>query len=308
MARGAASGAADELVWAEAGSAVIAAAVRASLRVRCARREKRQSDIRFPERKRAAAAAQRTAEDGNLEAEDFFPILRRALKTGHLIALEGIDGTGKGTQARLLAEALERRGVRVRPFSFPAYGETLAGGLIGTYLNGGLGDPRSIDSRLTAMLYAVDRFELRGRLAEALEAGETVICDRYVGSNMAHQVARASPRNRPAVRRFIESLEFDVLGLPRPELVILLDMPVSLAQSRVLKKDARQYTRRKLDANEADLRHLKCALAEYRFQVRNTPGWRRIPTVSGRRERSREEIHEDVLNAALELLDGRGDQ
>ena len=228
------------------------------------------------------------------------------MKTGHLIALEGIDGTGKGTQARLLAEALRRRGVRVRPFSFPAYRETLAGSLIGTYLNGGLGDPRTIDSRLTAVLYAIDRFELRGQMLEALSAGETVICDRYVGSNMAHQVARAAPRNRPAVRSLIESLEFGVLGLPRPELVIFFDMPVSLAQGRVLKKDVRQYTRRKLDANEADARHLKCALAEYRFQARSDPGWLRVPTVSGRRERTREEIHEDVLAAAWELV-GNGE-
>ena len=224
------------------------------------------------------------------------------MKTGHLIALEGIDGTGKGTQARLLAQALERRGVSVRPFSFPAYRETLAGSLIGTYLNGGLGNPQAIDGRLTAMLYAIDRFELRQPMLEALSKGETVICDRYVGSNMAHQVARSAPRNRPAVRSFIESLEFGVLGLPRPDLVVFFDMPVSLAQGRVLKKDVRQYTRKKLDANEADARHLKCALSEYRFQARNTPGWRRIPTVSGRRERSREEIHEDVLAAALELL------
>lgn len=232
------------------------------------------------------------------------PILRAALKTGHLIALEGIDGTGKGTQARLLAESLEQRGQKVALFSFPAYRQTFAGKLIGTYLDGGLGDPRFIDSRLTAAIYALDRFEMREQLKAALAAGHTVICDRYVGSNLAHQVARALPRRRGQVRAFIEELEFGVFGLPRPNLTLLLDMPVSLAQKRVLRKTARQYTHKQLDANEADLRHLKGALFEYRLQAR-APSWHRIATTAGRRERTREEIHRDLLAAIDECLSDR---
>ncbi len=241
-----------------------------------------------------------------LDLKGPFPILRPALKTGQLIALEGIDGTGKGTQARLLVEALRRRGLEAVLFSFPAYRQTSAGRLIGAYLDGGLGDPRSIDSRLTATLYALDRFEMRAQLEAALAAGQLAICDRYVGSNLAHQVARAASRRRGEVRTFIEDLEFRVFGLPRPALTLLLDMPVSLAQQRVLQKAARQYTHKQLDANEADLRHLRGALAEYRRQA-NAPGWRRIPTTAGRRERTREEIHADVL-AAVEGLLGSADE
>lgn len=236
-----------------------------------------------------------------LDLATALPILRRALKTGQLIALEGIDGTGKGTQARLLVEALERRGMQVELFSFPAYRQTFAGRLIGDYLDGGLGDPRAIDSRLTATIYALDRFEMRERLRSALQAGHTVICDRYVASNLAHQVARAQPRRRGEVRAFIEELEFGVFGLPRPTLTLLLDMPVSLAQRRVLQKSTRQYTRKQLDANEADLRHLKNALTEYRFQAR-APDWRLIATTAGRRERTREEIHADLLAEIEECL------
>ena len=223
------------------------------------------------------------------------------MKTGQLIALEGIDGTGKGTQAGLLVEALRRAGREVELFSFPAYRETFAGRLIGTYLDGGLGDPRSIDSRLTATIYAIDRFEMRGRIEAALAAGHIAVCDRYVGSNLAHQVARAAPRRRAEVRAYIEALEFGVFALPRPDLVVFLDMPVSLAQRRVLQKAARQYTHKQLDANEADLRHLRNALAEYRLQAR-APSWRRIATTAGHRERTRDEVHADVLVAVLALI------
>lgn len=218
------------------------------------------------------------------------------MKTGQLIALEGIDGTGKGTQARLLVEALERRGQSVAFFSFPAYRQTFAGALIGDFLDGRLGDPKGIDSRLTATIYALDRFELRDELRRALMAGQTVVCDRYVGSNLAHQVARARPGQREAVRSFIEALEFTVLGLPRADLTLYLDMPVGLAQRRVLTKAARQYTKKRLDANEADLRHLRGALAEYRHQSL-APDWRRIATTRGRRELTRDEIHAAILAA-----------
>jgi dTMP kinase len=221
---------------------------------------------------------------------------------GRLIALEGIDGSGKGTQAHLLVEALRRQGHEVEFFSFPAYRQTFTGRLIGTYLDGGLGDPRAIDSRLTALLYATDRFEMRESLRAALSAGHLVVCDRYVGSNLAHQVARAAPRRRPELRAFIETLEFDVFGLPRPDLVVLLDMPVRLAQARVLQKAARNYTHKKLDAAEADARHLKAAAAEYRHHAETDPArWCRVPTTSGRHERARDEIHADVLSTLRHL-------
>jgi len=111
-------------------------------------------------------------------------------KRGALIAIEGIDGTGKGTQAQMLVQALEARGRSVELFSFPAYQRTLAGSLIGAYLDGRMGPPRQIDSRLTAVLYALDRFELKGAIEGALARGAVALCDRYVGSNLAHQAAR----------------------------------------------------------------------------------------------------------------------
>jgi dTMP kinase len=113
-------------------------------------------------------------------------------------------------------------------------------------------------------------------------------------------VARAPPRRKAALRSLIDRLEHGLFGLPRPDLVLYLDMPDALAQRRVLRKAPRAYTRKQLDAHEADRAHLRAALAEYRRQARASPGWARIRTVGPRgEERTREAIHADVL-AALE--------
>jgi dTMP kinase len=211
---------------------------------------------------------------------------------GALIAFEGIDGTGKGTQARMLIASLRRAGKAVRIFSFPAYGRTLSSSLVADYLNGRLGD---LAPRLTALLFACDRFEQSARIREALDSGAFVVCDRYVPSNLAHQVARARPADKASLRRFILDLEYRRFGLPRPSAVLFLDMSPALARRRVLEKGRRAYTRLQLDIQESDSGHLSAALAEYRRQAGGR-GWHRIPTVaSDGHPRSREEIQTDVL-------------
>jgi dTMP kinase len=221
-----------------------------------------------------------------------------------LIAIEGIDGTGKGTQARLLLRYLQRRAYRTAFFSFPSYGKTIGGALVGAYLNGELGPPRQIDSRLAAVLFALDRFEMKSALERARARGALIVCDRYVASNLAHQAARTAPGKRRALRALIEKLEYGVFGLPRPDLAIYLDMPDGLAQERIRQKKARTYTKKELDAHEADRAHLRAALAEYRRQARR-PGWITIRTVDRQhRPRSREEIHREIA-AALERRIGR---
>ena len=220
------------------------------------------------------------------------------MKRGPLIAIEGIDGTGKGTQAQLLVQALEARGRTVQLFSFPAYQRTLAGSLIGAYLDGQMGPPRQIDSRLTAVLYALDRFELKGSIEQAQKEGVVALCDRYVGSNLAHQAARTPQGGRRALRKMIEDLEFGVFGLPRPDLVVYLDMTDRLAQERIRQKAARAYTAKQMDELEADGAHLRMALSEYRRQARTSKGWTLVPTVSrGGEPRTREAIHADVVEA-----------
>src|SRR5258707_15888241 len=108
---------------------------------------------------------------------------------GTFIAVEGIDGSGKQTQVRLLARALESRGYQVLSTGFPQYGSWF-GKMVGQFLNGDLGPLHTVDPHFAALLYAGDRFECKQPIVETMEQGGLVIADRYIASNLAHQAVR----------------------------------------------------------------------------------------------------------------------
>jgi len=175
---------------------------------------------------------------------------------GTLIALEGIDGAGKRTQAELLGRALQARGVPCAHFSFPRY-ESSFGRLVARFLNGDFGRLDAVDPHFSALLYAGDRFEAKPALQAALAAGKTILTDRYVGSNLAHQTARVAPAQRAEFLAWLRQLEYGIYGLPAEDLVILLRRAPAEAQQMVGNKAARDYTNRKHDLQESDLTHLE---------------------------------------------------
>jgi hypothetical protein len=109
---------------------------------------------------------------------------------GKLIVFEGIDGSGKGTQTKKLFNFLKNKGIKTELFEFPFYSETFFGKEVGNYLNGEFGGLKEIHPKLSAMLYAGDRYEKRDELIKKLNQGYLIICDRYVPSNIAHQTAK----------------------------------------------------------------------------------------------------------------------
>jgi dTMP kinase len=111
---------------------------------------------------------------------------------GKLIALEGIDGSGKGTQLDLLARALKTRGFAVLRISFPRYG-SFFGNLAAGFLNGDFGAAGQVDPRLSSLVYAGDRWEAKPEMESGLASGKIVLADRYVASNLAHQSERVPP-------------------------------------------------------------------------------------------------------------------
>jgi dTMP kinase len=222
--------------------------------------------------------------------------------TGKLIAVEGIDGSGKQTQVRLLARELESRGYRVLPTGFPQYGSWF-GKLVGQFLNGDYGDLNTLDPHLTALLYAGDRFECKQPIVAALEDGNIVIADRYIASNLAHQTARTAAEKRAEFRTWIEHLEYNIYSLPKEGLVLYLRLPPSAAQTLVAKKSARQYTNAAHDILEANIRHLQDA-ADIYDELSRRPNWKTIECfdiVTGS-IRTPEEISADVLTAVLPCL------
>jgi dTMP kinase len=221
---------------------------------------------------------------------------------GILIAVEGIDGSGKRTQVELLERALTKRGHSVYSTGFPQY-DSWFGKMVGQFLNGQLGPLESVDPHFTALLYAGDRFEAKPRMEAELNRGSVVLADRYTGSNLAHQTARAPAEKRAEFLSWIEHLEYTIYGLPRESLVLYLRVPPVEAQSLVARKSARSYTAAQKDLQESSLRHLEDAAEMYDLLSRR-PSWATIQCFDARRHVMRPpvEIAAEVLAAVEPLL------
>ncbi len=169
--------------------------------------------------------------------------------------LEGIDGSGKGTQAARLAETAAAEGRSVASFSFPLYDENPFSRAIGQYLNGELGALEDVHPALSALLYACDRFHARPELERAIAERDLVVCDRYVGSNLAHQGSQLEGEERERLLAWLVEVEYGEFRLPKPDLVVLLDAHPKLARELVAKKGARSYTSLEADILESDEAH-----------------------------------------------------
>lgn len=219
-----------------------------------------------------------------------------------LIVIEGIDGSGKGTQAQQLTERLTATGRRVRLLSFPRYRETLFGHAIGDFLNGRFGQLNEVHPFLASVLYAADRFESKSVLADALQQSDVVVCDRYVPSNLAHQGAKLDGAERDELLRTIERIEFDVFALPRPSLVVLLDVPVEIAQRNIAAKKPRNYTDKSADLQEADAVYLQRVRDVYLQLAASDANWQRVESVRNGELLSITKIGDDILGRILPKL------
>jgi len=227
---------------------------------------------------------------------------RRAL--GRLIAIEGIDGSGKRTQIDLLHGiiAAGEGGHSVYSTAFPQY-DSWFGKMVGQFLNGELGPLEAVDPHFTALLYAGDRFAAKPKIEAALDEGKIVLIDRYVGSNLAHQAARVASEKRAEFQQWIGHLEYNIYELPREDLILYLRVPPAEAQKLVAQKSQRSYTSARQDLLEASLRHLQDAAAMYDQLARSAP-WVTIEcfdSASGTM-RSVKEIAREVLAAVEQLL------
>ena len=224
---------------------------------------------------------------------------------GTFIAVEGIDGSGKQTQVRLLARELESLGYQVLSTGFPQYGSWF-GKMVGQFLNGELGPLSSVDPHFAALLYAGDRFECKQPIVTALESGAVVLADRYVASSLAHQAARAVPEKRAEFRAWIEHLEYNIYGLPKEDLVLYLRLPPREAQTLIAKKSARAYTDSAHDILESNVRHLQAAADMYDDLARAS-NWKTIECFDSRKQmiRPADEISAEVLAAVLPSISQR---
>jgi dTMP kinase len=196
---------------------------------------------------------------------------------GALIAIEGIDGAGKGTHAARVAESAAARGHRVASFSFPLYDGNPFSRAVADYLNGEFGGADEVHPELAALLYAGARFHARPQLVAALADCDLVVCDRYVASNAAHQGAKLTGDARARLLDWLDEVEYGEFALPRPDLVVLLDAPVALARELVGRKATRGYTTLEADIHEADAGHSGATRDVY-LELARRGNWRVVAT------------------------------
>lgn len=182
---------------------------------------------------------------------------------GVLLVIEGTDGSGKGTQHKLLVERLQKEGYDVATFDFPQY-DSPSSHFVREYLNGNYGSAEEVGPYTASLFYALDRYEAAPAIRDALDAGKVVVANRFTGSNMAHQGTKfASAEERNGYFLWLDAIEFRMLNIPRPDMSLVLRVPADIAQELVDQKEARSYTDKKRDIHEADINHLKRSVEVY---------------------------------------------
>ena len=221
---------------------------------------------------------------------------------GKLIVIEGTDGSGKSTQFKRMAQRLEQENIPFRRLVFPRYSEE-SSALIRMYLGGAFGtNPSDVNAYAASAFYAVDRFaSYKQDWGKWYEDGGLIFSDRYTTSNAVHQASKEASENRPAFLKWLYEFEYDKLGLPRPDLVIYLDVPTAFTEK--LMRSREQQTSTKADIHEQDSQYL-ATCRECGREAAAYYGWKIINCVHDGQMRSIEDIHEEIYALISACLEG----
>lgn len=183
---------------------------------------------------------------------------------GKFIVIEGSDGSGKSTQFKQLLTYFESQKREVVIYKFPQYDQP-SSFFVREYLNGNYGGADELGAYTPSLFYALDRFHAAKGIREHLDAGKIVLCDRYIGSNMAHQGQKIrDAKEQTKYLEWLHDLEFNMLGIPKPDLNVVLLVPAKTAFKLMSQReDVRTYTDKQKDIHEADIQHLERAVEMY---------------------------------------------
>jgi len=221
---------------------------------------------------------------------------------GKFIVIEGTDGSGKATQTQLLAQRLLSEGISFEVTDFPQYG-TPSAFFVEKYLRGEYGTIEEVGPHKASYFYALDRFDKSFDMKRWLSEGKNIISNRFTTSSMAHQTAKLdSAEEQDVFLDWLDHLEYEDLGIPRPNLVVFLYVPPEVGQKLVAEKAAREYTHGKShDIHEDSLDHLTKASETY-LRIAKKFGWLQIDCVKDGRLMSPEEIHELIYDVVKDYL------
>ncbi len=214
--------------------------------------------------------------------------------SGKLIVLEGTDGSGKGTQSKLLVDYLENTSIPHATVDFPRYKESFFGELAGSMLMGELGAIESIPPKLAVLPFACDRWLVKADMDKWLAEGKVVLANRYTASSAVYHAARLPESERAAFIDWVFRLEQDSIGLPKENITIFLDTPLAVSQALLQKREYQEG--KKVDMYEKDLAMLRIVESLYDV-LRTTKGnWKTIECTKDGAMRAAVEIHKEVLD------------
>ena len=220
---------------------------------------------------------------------------------GKLMVIDGLDGCGKSTQLQLLDAALSARGIAYRQISFPDYDQP-SSALVKMYLGGELGgSPAAVNAYAASSFYAVDRYASYTRFwQEDYAAGVPIVAARYTTSNAIHQMTKCPESSWDRFLSWLEDYEYTLLGLPRPDRVVFLDMPLEVSQKLLEKRY--QGDAEKKDIHERDTAYLQnCRRAA--LYAADKLEWTVVPCASDGEPLPLEQIHARLLHLFEEMMD-----
>ncbi|MEO5928110.1 MAG: thymidylate kinase [Patescibacteria group bacterium] len=225
--------------------------------------------------------------------------------SGRFIVIDGTDGSGKGTQTTRLHERLVAEGHDVVVVDFPRYGKPSAF-FVERYLRGEYGELKTIDAYRASTFYALDRYDASFEIRAALERGATVISNRYVSANKGHQMGKIKePAERKRFLDWLNGFEYGILGIPKPDLTILLHVPADVGFDLIAKKDERAYLNGKVrDIHEGDREHLRDAETAYLSLITldTFENWKLIECIENGQLLPIEAVHERIWETVAPLL------
>lgn len=219
---------------------------------------------------------------------------------GKLIVIEGLDGSGKGTQAQMLFDTLVLQGKKVKKVSFPDY-ESDSSALVKMYLAGEFGSkPDDVNAYAASSFYAVDRFaSFKSNWQSLYEDDYIIIADRYTTSNGVHQCSKLPESQWHDFMNWLYDFEYKKMGIPSPDCVIYLDM--SLQVSQKLLSGRYNGDENKKDIHEKDKEYLARSRQAARFCAQHD-NWKIIKCDDGEKPFTLTDISQQVLSIVMEIL------
>ncbi|MES2437326.1 MAG: deoxynucleoside kinase [Patescibacteria group bacterium] len=226
---------------------------------------------------------------------------------GKFIVIDGIDGSGKATQVGLLKKRLLKEKVKVKTIDFPRYYNNFFGKLIGEYLSGKYGDFIEVDPRIASVLYAADRLESSKDIKKWLDEGYVVIADRYVSANQIHQAGKVENlKERQEFLKWLDTMEYKVFGIPKPDKVIYLDVPYEVSkewlQKKVSLRKKKYLDGGNKDVAEDNLIHLKNSRASALLLAESNKNWTRIECCDGMVCMLPEQVNDEVYKVVKKII------